>query len=475
MQHNYDDFQEDDNFSAVVNRYKEMRQKKFSTYFDVEEYENIIHYFVEMDSIDEAFQACEYALSQHPDSTLLLLKNAQLLIDKGLPEKALGILNMLNKYDPQSVDISLAIGSAYCLLGDIKKSTKIFDNALKIVDRDENVDLLLGISHVFVHAGYFDIGLKYLLQAQEIVPHYPSLIYDLAYCYEKVGENEKSISYYLEFIVHRPFSESAWYNLGILYNKTNQFEKAIDAYDYALAISPDYSSAYFNKANTLANYHQYAEALEVYKLYIEIDSGSAQAHCYIAECYEKTDDPTNAIEHYKKALEIDSNFQEAWIGLGVVLYELQQFILSLLFIQKAVIVDESNPEAWFLLGKVSSGLNFIEGAEFAFTKSIELDPYDQDVWIEYSETFINIDKVEEGIKILQTAYKFNSGNAAINYRLAAYLFYVNEHKLALYHLESALEQGYNEHEEFFNLYPDAKKNEQIAQLINRYQNPQVGI
>jgi tetratricopeptide (TPR) repeat protein len=61
-------------------------------------------------------------------------------------------------------------------------------------------------------------------------------LYELAFCYDVLDNQEESVQFYQQYIDNEPYSYAAWYNLGNAYTKLSLFEKAIDAYDYAILI-----------------------------------------------------------------------------------------------------------------------------------------------------------------------------------------------------------------------------------------------
>lgn len=77
MRESFDD-EEDDNedlgFNPLI-KYEQMLADQSNAYFDVEEMEEIIDHYMEQEQLDDALDACQFGLSQHPnEASLLILK-----------------------------------------------------------------------------------------------------------------------------------------------------------------------------------------------------------------------------------------------------------------------------------------------------------------------------------------------------------------------------------------------------------------
>ena len=81
------------NFESSVNRFENMLKTNEIFFFDVQEFENIIHYYIDSGETNLAKKALKLADSQHPFNTELALLKSELLIFEGNFDMALFILN----------------------------------------------------------------------------------------------------------------------------------------------------------------------------------------------------------------------------------------------------------------------------------------------------------------------------------------------------------------------------------------------
>ena len=460
------EFFEDENFLESVNRFENMLKNNTKEYFDVDEFENIIDYYLFKNNPKNASEVSDIAYSQHPDSIIIQLKRSQVLIDTGRPTEAINILKRLELIET-NIEIFLLKGSAYNILGMTKEAIRNFEIGLTMHEED-NAELLYKIAQAFQHTNKFKIALGYLKLAYESNSQDLNVLYDLAFCYERVGTTEKSILFYEKYLDLEPFSQYAWYNLGINYNNNEQYIEAVDAYDFAIAIDDKYSSAYFNKANTLANSEMYEEAIEAYKEFISLNENYAQAHFYIGECYDKLDNPDESTKHYLKAIEIDKDFSDGWYGIALVLLNQKKYQESLKNILIALNIEKDNSEHWFVYGKVQAKMELYNQAVVAFTKAIDLDPEDIDAWIERSEALFKTGKISEAIESLLSLLKTDYAVADVYYYLTAYLLEEGKIEEALKNLKEALELDYDMHIDFIEYYQKSRSFPEVVALINKF-------
>ena len=83
------DFEEnDDLIFPLVEKFEEMLEQRASYFFDVDEFEDIINFYLELQDYKKAGLAIQMAMKQHPASATFQLKNAQLLASTSKEQSA---------------------------------------------------------------------------------------------------------------------------------------------------------------------------------------------------------------------------------------------------------------------------------------------------------------------------------------------------------------------------------------------------
>jgi len=215
MKEEFEEIFHDEESNDLVNRYEEMLKSNRKYFFDVFEFESIIDYYIDTDKTNNALNVVKFASQQHPNSVNLQLKEAQVLIDKGLAGQALKVIEHVEFIESSNSDVYLIKGSALNILGKYSDAERAFDHAIEFT-YDDKVEVMHTIAQSFDQIGRYKTALKYLLAAYDLENSNVAVLYDIGYCYEKLGQINRSIEYYNQYLDREPFSENGWYNLGIL-------------------------------------------------------------------------------------------------------------------------------------------------------------------------------------------------------------------------------------------------------------------
>ena len=93
MDEDFDPYNDGSDDLELSNKFEQMLEMNEHYFFDVEEFEDLIDYYLEKNEMEKANKAIDFALYQHPNSSALKIKQAQYLIENHQPNKGLDILN----------------------------------------------------------------------------------------------------------------------------------------------------------------------------------------------------------------------------------------------------------------------------------------------------------------------------------------------------------------------------------------------
>ena len=82
------EFSDSENTNYYIERFEEMLKRNEQYFFDVEEFEDIIDFYLNKNNPGKALEAIKLASLQHPASTEILIKKAQVFADANKPQKA---------------------------------------------------------------------------------------------------------------------------------------------------------------------------------------------------------------------------------------------------------------------------------------------------------------------------------------------------------------------------------------------------
>ncbi len=453
----------------LVRRYERMRREKTRYYFDVHEFEDIIDYYLDMNKTGSASLAIKCGLTQHPESTGIQVRKANVLIDKGSPGKALKLLYRLSAIESSNYEIYVSLGTALNMLGKTDEAVQYFDQALTLdpEDKDE-VAGMIGFS--FQDAGNFADAVRYFKLAYKLSGNRESFLYEIGYCYEQLGEFENAVHLYEKYLDYDPFYETGWYNLGVVYSKTGDFAAALTAFDYSIALNEKNSSAIFNKANVLVSMNKYYEAIEAFKEFLVLEKDDLNGLLYLAECYDNIGEEKMAKKYYRKAGNIDPDSPDLFFGLGMLELKKKNFDDSREYFKKALTMDNENPEFWYALTKTfelqENKLNAIETA----LKAIHYDPYEPEYWMLAARLYAETGVLGESVNTLQKALNHLEDEPVIHYMLGIYLILSNKSSKAYKHIEKGFETDFDLHKDAFKNHPWIMSLKKVKFLIDKYKN-----
>lgn len=469
MRDDFDSYNDENDYTASLDRFEKMLKANETYFFDVEEFEILVDHYLDKSDTEKAKKALDISLLQHPTSSNLKLKKAQYLAAIHKPNEALAILNALELLEPFNDEIYSVKAGIHSQLRQHLKAIESFYKALKLIsEKSEQTNIKISIAFEYENLGQFDKAIDILKKLLIANPENETVLYELAFCYNLKNDTEGSIEFFSAFIDDYPYNYSAWYNLGVAYNRANLFEKAIDAYDFTLAIKEDFASAYFNKANSLALLEEYHKAIEIYKETFEYEEPDATTYYYIGECYEKLENPELALANYYKATKLDPFHSDAWAGLAVISETEDKNQSAVFYIKKALELENNNSEYWYIYGDVLAKMGLHDEALISYNKVIEYDEKNDDIWIDKAELIRDAEDLERGIITLYEGLEKQPENYLLYARLVAYLLMNGKIDEAVQSLIILLTNDKENVSALMEYYPEAIKFPKIVELIDNF-------
>lgn len=453
----------------LVERFEKMMRENARYFFDVDEFEEIMDYYLDSGKFKAAFAVLDIAKSQHPYSLDFSLREAELLAITNQPEKAMTVLSRVEYLEGGNPDFYLTRASVQSQLGHYSKAISNLQEAIRHTDHPADKDnIYMSLAFEYQNLDNIEQAIFYLKQSLQNNPSNEDALYELVYCFDQLHQAEAGIAYFQEFVDNNPYSLHGWYNLGNLYLQFDLLEKGISAYDFALVIDDSFPAAHFNKAGALSRLERYEDAIEAYQHTLAINSADAITHYYIGESYEKLEDYPTAHQYYQNAVKHDPYLADAWLGIGVMLDYQNRLTEGIHYIKKAIGLDQENAEYWFVLGEVERKLGFIEDAKFAFEKVIHFDSSNTDIWLDYADMLYEQNNLEGAIEVVDRGLKHHTQDSNLFYRLTAFHLLQGRETEALDALRSGLQLDAENHHELFEYFPLSRKNIRVLDLIETY-------
>lgn len=324
--------------------------------YSEEEFEILIGNYVVEDNSEVVLLLSEMGYNQHPYSSEMAIRYADILIVNSEAKKALEIIDSHIDNDPDNLDFIFLTGRAYLRLRDYGRAREYIMRAYEKEEGGET-DMLLTIGQDCIDALDFKEAIYYLLVAYGADNESKEVINDLAYCYERDGDLDTSIKYYELYLDKDPFNDGVWFNLGTIYARQSFYEKALEAFDYASALNPKNSSVLYNKAIVYMNTLDTPKAAETFEELLELEPLNIFAYVALGDCYITLEQEEKAISVFSKVLEIDDTNLEANTFMSMLSLSRSDYFGALVYLRRVASRDDLSCE------------NILPSLELAYRKS----------------------------------------------------------------------------------------------------------
>lgn len=206
-------FSEEENYS--VSKFESMLQKNHIFFFDVDEFKEIIEYYLELGKMSKAKHALQIGLNQHPSAISLKLLQVEVMIFEDELQQALEILNHLEVIEPSNSEVYVQKANLYSKLNEHDKAIELLTYALSLTDDLVDIYSLIAMEYLFIE-NYAEAKKYFKKCLSEDIEDYMSL-QQLLFCYDILEENDEAIAFLDAYLNKNPYCEVAWHYLGKQY------------------------------------------------------------------------------------------------------------------------------------------------------------------------------------------------------------------------------------------------------------------
>lgn len=449
-----------------LSKFESMLKTNSVYFFDSVEFEEIIHYYIDSGKNALAKKAINLGLKQHPNSIILKLLQAELLIFDGELDTATTLLKEIQAIEPTNEEVYVQQASIFSKIDEHQQAINSLKIALAYTDDEADILAMIGMEYLYLDN--FDEARLNFAKCLEVDFEDYSSLYNIIYCFDMESKHAEAIEYLNKYIDKDPYSEVAWHQLGRQYFIIEKYDEAVKAFDYAVLIDEYFVGAYLEKAKSLEELKLYEEAIENYKATLELDDPTAFVFLRIGSCYEQLNKASLAIQYYKKAVHEDPLLDKAWIVLTNLVLKQKKYNKALYYVNKALEIDENNAVYWRKYAEINLKLNYFEEAIEAFKNCIALQDYDLEIWIGLADVSCFVGDYEEALKSLLKATTYFKEFAEIDYRLCGLYFKFNNTKKAITYLKQALKVDFEYKAVLNELFPEVYELKLVQDIITEF-------
>ncbi len=458
------EFSQDDNNNLPLTKFESMLKTNHVLFFDSEEFENIIHHYLNQGKIALAKKAIKLGLQQHPSSSNLKLFRIEVLVFENELDEADKLLNQLYMLEPRNEEIYIQKANILSKQDNHKKAIDVLKHALELSEDVADIYSLIGMEYLFLDE--FENAKTYFMKCLEQDIYDYSALYNVIYCFDFLEQHEAAVEYLNVILNQNPYCEVAWHQLGKQYVTLGMLNKALTAFDFAVISDDSFVGAYLERGKVLEAQKKYDEAIENYKTTLQLDDPTSFALLRIGSCFEKLGNRELAIQYFYKTVKEDPLLDKGWIAITKFYKKQKNFQKALYYINKAINIDTENVTYWKLYAQINQRLSLFEEAEHGYKKTLELGNFELDTWITRGDLLLKLGEAEAAILNFEQALDFYPENAEIEYRLAGLFFSIHEKAKGVFHLKNGLKSNFDYNFIIEELFPDLLSKNYIKSLIN---------
>ncbi len=431
-----------------------MMENNDEFYFDTEELEDIIVYYLELGDFNYADIAVTYGLKLHPNSLDIKIKKLEVLLEWEEYTAAKELIDELKASSMENTDFLVCYAKYYSNLGNPRKSIEICKKALELKEEENFL-------HNFIADEYINLGdpfnaLKHYRKALKEDPTDEYALENCMVCFSELNKSDEAIAFLNEYLDEFSYSETAWYEYGQFYFNRKNYEEAIKGFDYLLAINSNSVGVYANKAACYEALGQYAKAIEVYEEMLELEYTKAFTFYKIGLCYKALKQPIVALNAFQKSLREDPQFYLAMMEQSYLYEEMGGMVEALHFAKEATQLNDNNLDYQKRLAFLFIDSGKFEESLSCLKKLVEAEPSRFYNWYAYSEVLMLLGEYEEAITLLNLAIKKHN-RAELYYQLSNCYFNLKQQEKGIESLKVALELDSSIIQDMQKKYPFLKE------------------
>ncbi len=455
------------NFS--LSRFESMLKTNSVFFFDSNEFEEIIHFYLENGKIALAKKATKLGLEQHPSSTNLKLFRVEMFVFENELDTAEDLLEELFLLEKSNEELYIQKANILSRRDKHKEAIKVLEIALGLTENKSDVLSLLGMEYLFLED--FENSKYYFIKCLEQDDEDFSALYNIIYCFEYLEQHEAAIVYLNEFLNRNPYCEVAWHQVGKQYYILNEHKKALAAFDFAIISDDTFIGAYLEKGKVLEKLKRYPEAIESYTVTLGLDDPTSFALLRIGKCYERLGNQELALQFFNKCVEEDALLDKGWVAITDFYIRTKNYQKALYYIDKAIGIDSENVLYWKRYAKINNSLNLFEEAEIGYRRTLELGNYELNTWLTRNDILMQLGEYNAATTNLFQAAEFYPECAEIEFRLAGLFYRNNEERKGEYHLKNALRLDQEYLIIIEELFPSIYISKRVQDIIKKHKNP----
>lgn len=448
-----------------ISKFESMLKTDDVYFFDAEDFEEIIHHYLNNGKISLGKKAIQIGLEQHPNSLELKLLQVEVLAFEDKFDAAEKLLDEIQNIDAHNEEIYIQRANIQSKQDNHQEAVNLLLEALHLTEDTFDIHSLLGMEYLFMDD--YERAKTSFMKCVEFDDGDYSSLYNVVYCFEFLEDFDGAIHYLNDYLERNPYSEVAWHQLGKMYYAMDMYPEALTAFDFAVISDDTFIGAYFEKGKVLEKLGRYNEAIENYESTISIEDPTSHAFLRLGKCHEKLGNYDLAKYYYYHTVHEDPLLDKGWLAITDFHFRQKNYEKALYYINKAINIDGENPLYWKKAAKIYFAMDNLDEADFAYKQAVDLGNYELETWKNWSEVLKRIGDFDSSIQVLLQGLEFYPDSAVLTYKLAGIHLKNNDIAEAKKALSDAMEMDMDKLQLFDEEFPEFSEVKWVKALVSK--------
>ena len=262
------------------------------------------------------FQEAEEILLRVIDLTPTFAKPYEdlgtLLLQQGLAQKALPLLEKAARLDPQQESSHFQLGRALAQLGRGVEADAAFERSFAL-SPTRGMMAQAAEHHA---AGRLEDAERLCRRVLQQEPAQVDALRMLGLIAAAAGDLDEAENLLRQALAEAPDHVPALFELGRVLRELERPEEAIDVYRALIALQPDNPRAHYRLAGVLAPAALNEQSAAAYRRCLELDPQHAGAWLGLGHMLKTLGRQQEGIDAYRRCLELEPEFGEAWFSIA---------------------------------------------------------------------------------------------------------------------------------------------------------------
>lgn len=463
----FDDF-EDDDINPLLERFREGVRRSESVFFDVEDFEALIQFFLIRNNAENAWKAWHWASEFHGDNAWIPLLKARILMFDGRLAEALTCMEK----EPDDVEMLEVIwhlkAEIYSDLMEHDLALLYYRKVVKVCAEEAKALIWMDMAHEYVMKDDQAEAINALKRSIRLQPEGEQAYSTLFHLADELDKGPDIIPFFSSMTDANPYNWMAWFYLGLTYKGMDLIEEALRCFDLVITINETTHEAHMEMASCFMHMESWASAKRSIEQARKQGGETVGLDFMTGECLENQEDWDGALTYYRKVAEAVPGYAEAWMGIGVCLCELGLVPEGISHMDHAIELETEYTEYRLIRAVWLRDSGALGMAETEYQTLAEMDSSNWEVYYDWAALYVRMDDLTLALETSMQALKCEPTSALIHYRIAAIAYRQGSRQLGEEFLQQALTLDYSAYPEMLDLIPELAADSAISQLIENH-------